>query len=241
MPIITSFTEPVPSSLQPGARSTPSWSFARRGLAAAAMLATTALIAAGSPPSAHATISVPTVVAGSSSSTAVVGARFMTTAQYVARFGLARARLQGLFTAAALTPAVAPPVSGNTYAWYTVVAASTTDASGRDIPYRFGDSGFGHTKIVLKHGVWNDALVRAAFREHPQGQSGSQFVYTGVVADLSARVYVRTTAVQESSMYSAKYAANTPDHRPIGVITFYCNNNDGAALCPSWINSVPIA
>lgn len=127
------------------------------------------------------------------------------------------------------------PMHGGLCSYWTPQWAPDVDGSGRLIPTRCGDTTFGWTKIMLKHGVTNMTLVQRLYQQQPTKVVGSQLEYDGFVvqsSDLSIVLPVR--AVVETSGYSLRRGESSPDGMILGTNTVYCVT--GAPLCPVWIN-----
>lgn len=127
------------------------------------------------------------------------------------------------------------PSYGGACSWWTVQWAPDVDGSGRVIPTRCGDSTFGWTKIVTKHGIVNMTLVQRLYQQQPTKIVGTQLEYDGFVvqsSDLSVVLPLR--AVVETTGYSLRRGESSPDGMILGTNTVYCLT--GATLCPAWIN-----
>jgi hypothetical protein len=162
-----------------------------------------------------------------------------------------RLHAQGLTPAAALasirrhrSPAVKAstrstagmvPTQTGVCSFWTVQWAPDIDGSGRRIPTRCGDTTFGWTKIMTKHGVTNITLVQRLYQQQPTKIVGTQLEYDGYVvqsSDLSVVLPLR--AVVETTGYSLRRGESSPDGMMLGTNTVYCMT--GVSLCPVWIN-----
>ena len=127
------------------------------------------------------------------------------------------------------------PAHGGSCSYWTLQWAPDIDGSGRRIPTRCGDTTFGWTKIVTKHGVTNMTLVQRLYQQQPTKIVGTQLEYDGFVvqsSDLSVVLPLR--AVVETTGYSLRRGESSPDGMILGTNTVYCMT--GATLCPVWIN-----
>lgn len=170
---------------------------------------------------------------------------FMTDAQYVAafsaRYGHAPKGVDTNTSVQAGTATVSPnyvPPGGGTPEWWNI-QAETSDYSGHDIPLREGDADFGYKHIVAKHGVTNVGLIMAVFHQHVTDLmvNGSKITYKGeIVNNQTLYEVAKVTGVITTSNFSRAYYENTPDGKMIGVLTFFCNDDD-TKLCPPWVNT----
>ena len=132
------------------------------------------------------------------------------------------------------TAGMVPTPSGVCSFW-TVQWAPDIDGSGRRIPTRCGDTTFGWTKIMTKHGVTNITLVQRLYQQQPTKIVGTQLEYDGFVvqsSDLSVVLPLR--AVVETTGYSLRRGESSPDGMMLGTNTVYCLT--GVSMCPVWIN-----
>jgi hypothetical protein len=195
-------------------------------------LATSGLLAGAGQASATSTIS-----AGK----AVGALHLMTPTQYQAAQDAKEAG-RSVVTSVAGSSAVRPndPPSN----WYDIYGAYT-DERGRDVPVRQGysdaeaegvDAGaFGYNHTCWDHNMCNFVVFdKAITQETGTSVGNNKYQYEVYLVDnnLDIDADVLIVATQSRTDYEGEI---TPDGRPIGVITAYCQ---GYTTCPEFVNEV---
>jgi hypothetical protein len=133
---------------------------------------------------------------------------------------------------------VAPGVHPNAVD-YTIRFAGTDD-DGFYLPTRNGISydeqgdEWGYLHYAGPHNLTSQTPVLAAYNDNlPDAVSGDRREYTAYLTDSSGDLYATILAInwQGTSTQDGKFT--TPDGRPIGTITAYCQ---GVTLCPAAVN-----
>lgn len=107
----------------------------------------------------------------------------------------------------------------------------TRDWKHRDIPTRWGGyTTFGFAKIESYHNLSNPAAIQAPYNGLPDKSDGTRHEYYGYALQ-GGRPRLTIVSVYDESIGS-QYG-DTPDRRPVGTITSYC---DGLEQCPDWVN-----
>lgn len=121
------------------------------------------------------------------------------------------------------------------FAWYSISFADN-DNAGRDLPTRHGNNDLGYVHYSGPHNLIAIGPVRAAYRNNwpDSGASyGSHFEYQSYLTDSWGNIYVRIRVVNEQNSVSGDGRYHTPDGRPLGTITAYC---EGVNRCPDEVN-----
>lgn len=118
------------------------------------------------------------------------------------------------------------------------IIGAAVDGDGVDIPIRYGQDTkpkFGISHSREKHGVMNVDAVRKAVelgsKDTNRGQQNP--TYTIQAHNTTNPNQTETFIVGTYTGKSLKPIGNTPDNRPVGMITAYCK---GKVKCPSWVN-----
>lgn len=117
-----------------------------------------------------------------------------------------------------------------------------TDLSGSTIPLRFGrtdaqwqgsDTGANYNHAAVDHRFCNLTAWEKMFSNSHRGDiTGIQrYGYAGYFVDNYLDVEMDVEAVVSDA--GNGFGDQTPDNRPFGVITTYCN---GYTFCPLWVN-----
>lgn len=132
--------------------------------------------------------------------------------------------------------------------------------NNRYVPYRVGDETFGAVKIENKHNIRNPNAVSTGIRRGSiVADNESYFDFEGVVVDRISQVingheitlWANHEPIRIGSLKttrSEKFNMDTPDGKPMGVVTAYCPDQmlwrfvpfadkGRASRCPDWINS----
>lgn len=113
------------------------------------------------------------------------------------------------------------------------------DQQGRDWPTRSGNDQLGWAHFSGPspngHNLYSEGIIIETYQGNPDVQEGSHFEFPGVVTD-GNNVYVHIRVVAEENDITADSVWLTPDGRPVGTITAFCEGYDD---CPDWVNSVP--
>lgn len=126
--------------------------------------------------------------------------------------------------------AMDPPPDPRYRVWWTSI-----DWEGRDIPTRQGTENFGLLHAYTKNNMWGKHVIAAAYDGLPdKWTSKTRAEYYAVVATSDGSVHLRTTSIAEFGTTGPEGDV-TPDGRPIGTVTAYCN---GQTYCPDWINAL---
>lgn len=117
---------------------------------------------------------------------------------------------------------------------YFSLLALPVDEEGVEVPLRNGDESLGFNKACWRHNLCSSRVIEAAVtgqgNKEPLG--GVRWRYTAHVVGDGVHIVVR---VVTHMGLDTRRAPTTPDARPVGVITAYC---DGMLRCPDIINSL---
>lgn len=129
-------------------------------------------------------------------------------------------------------PAAAPPPIN----YQQQIVASFTNPTGGSVLYRRGwhgggSTGFGYDKVVHKHGITNNQIVRAAVR-YPQvvrQETTSRWVHEKQALLMGFGGVSQTVIVRVVIEYHGWQGPGQ-----MGVVTAYCVGIRGK--CPEWVN-----
>ena len=82
------------------------------------------------------------------------------------------------------------------------------------------------------------APLEAAFKTtKPDKINGNRIEYIAYVVNTgNGAIHKIVRVITQNARHSSDYAYETPDGKPVGVITAYCQ---GENKCPDWVNKVP--
>jgi hypothetical protein len=134
-------------------------------------------------------------------------------------------------------PAKIPSPGSLGCSYWTIQWPPDHDYAGHLIPTRCGDSSFGFTKIVDRHGLVNISIIQRLYQQYPTARQGLKLMYDGVVAERgSLNVVLGMRAVVDLVGFSKARLEHSPDGLILGTNTVYCLT--GATLCPAWVNAL---
>lgn len=114
--------------------------------------------------------------------------------------------------------------------WHSIQFA-TRDWDDRDIPTRWGGyTKFGFSKIESVHNISNPKAIEAGYHGYPDIRRGVRNIY---YAYLLVDGFPRLKIVSAADDTVESDYGDTPDGRPVGTITAYCEGYD---QCPDAVN-----
>jgi hypothetical protein len=118
--------------------------------------------------------------------------------------------------------------------WWPVMFTGI-DNSGRDLPTRTGTIDFGYVHYSDYHNLYSARAVAAAYNNNdPFYVTGYHLEYKSYLVDSSGNVIVQIHAISQGSEMTGDQKYKTPDGRPIGTITAYCEGYN--PRCPDIVN-----
>ncbi|MGW0660951.1 hypothetical protein [Streptodolium elevatio] len=157
--------------------------------------------------------------------------------RYIERFGAQRLAQAALTKIPAQRPArsgqertaaMDPPLPWHNIAWVA------SDADARDLPTRRGNSELGYLHYSERHNVRYSKPILIAYTDtKPAVIKGTHLEYVAILTDRLGIIYAKLRVVNEQSPVTEDKRYKTPDGRPIGTITAFC---EGVNKCPDQIN-----
>jgi hypothetical protein len=133
---------------------------------------------------------------------------------------------------------VAPldPPGGGDASWW-VIEYDFHDLAGRNLPVRLGNGSLGYVHYAHAHNLYSFEPIHASLQTHtPDKHSGAHLEYLALLTQLpSGAIYARVRNVAQNSTLTADRAYQTPDGKPVGTITAYCDGTANNA-CPNAVD-----
>ncbi|MEH0823371.1 MULTISPECIES: hypothetical protein [unclassified Micromonospora] len=129
------------------------------------------------------------------------------------------------------------PGGGKPAEWW-IILKEYRDRSKRTVPVRLGNGALGYNHYAVRHNLRSFAPLEAAFKTtKPDKINGNRIEYIAYVVNTgSGAIHKIVRVITQNASHSSDYAYVTPDGKPVGVITAYCQ---GENKCPDWVNKVP--
>ncbi|WP_409181749.1 hypothetical protein F9C11_35565 [Amycolatopsis sp. VS8301801F10] len=119
--------------------------------------------------------------------------------------------------------------------WYKIDWAHR-DLSGRDLPTRHGNTAFGYVHYAVSHNIRTERAIKAAYENNfpdPDKSNGTHLEYLAFLVDAQGDIFVIVRVINEQAPRTSDGQYTTPDGRPIGTITAFC---EGVNVCPDVVN-----
>jgi len=138
----------------------------------------------------------------------------------------------------AMTPVRPDPPGGQDPQWW-IIEYDFHDLAGRNLPVRFGNGALGYLHYASAHNLFSFEPIHASLQTHvPDKQSGAHLEYLALLTEVpSGAIYARIRNVTQNSTVSSDNVFVTPDGKPIGTITAYCENTANNA-CPNSVDDI---
>ena len=161
------------------------------------------------------------------------GLVFLSEAEYSS--GAVWTSAAGTASAVGVTPFIVPPTGGSGCTYWDILA-STSDAGGRYVPTRCGDSTIAWKKACQTHNFCSLSLINKVIAGTGDliDIASTRYTYQGHILGTVNGVYLDITlkVVTDRSTTTAK--GKTPDGKVVGTITAYCV---GVTVCPAVVNT----
>ncbi|MBQ0894919.1 hypothetical protein KBX37_17745 [Micromonospora sp. U56] len=140
--------------------------------------------------------------------------------------------------ASGAAPAIEMDPGGGKPAEWWIILKEYRDRSNRTVPVRLGNGALGYNHYAVRHNLRSFAPLEAAFKTtKPDKINGNRIEYIAYVVNTgNGAIHKIVRVITQNARHSSDYAYETPDGKPVGVITAYCQ---GENKCPDWVNKVP--
>jgi hypothetical protein len=126
--------------------------------------------------------------------------------------------------AASKVPSVSADPPGGKPAQWWIILKEYRDRGGRIVPLRLGNGLLGYDHYAVKHNLRSFAPLEAAFKtSKPDKINGNRVEYIAYVVNTgNGAIHKVVRVITQNASHTADWAYVTPDGKPVGVITAYC-------------------